>query len=101
MRCNACSFEFIQPDTGYTDCDYGVGTETKHIDICPVCGSDDIEMLPLCEVCGERHAAQGEGICDTCKERMTRIIDVIADGFDINKDVAERLLEAYAEEWGI
>lgn len=58
--CNDCKNEFTEPKMRKTtfESEYGVSHlfPTSHectIKECPVCGSDDIEELRECDICGE------------------------------------------------
>lgn len=58
--CNDCNNEFEEPVNRKTtyEREYGVSDlfQTQHeylVTECPVCGSDDIEEMKICDCCGE------------------------------------------------
>lgn len=48
-RCNRCGAIFVQPDSVEIRIDEGTGYSYDMIDICPICGSDDITHTEIQE----------------------------------------------------
>lgn len=75
----------------------GYGNVIWSYDLCPFCGSEDLEEARECPICGEYHGGESD-VCDTCledietawKELLTKFPDG-ADAGEIARYIAEVL----------
>jgi DNA-directed RNA polymerase subunit RPC12/RpoP len=74
-KCHDCESQFYEPDTVlYCARRCGNGSENwqkeEYIDVCPVCGSDEIYEAYLCDYC-EKEVGEGEldedDLCFECR----------------------------------
>lgn len=66
--CVNCGEMFDCPESARDfDSEYFGRSVTHYTDVCPQCGSDDIEEMDRCEICGE-YIKQGEDLCEWCRE---------------------------------
>ena len=74
-QCNRCGSTFDSPNLArdFTS-EYFGQLVTHYVDVCPSCGSTEIEEMDHCMICGEPIPA-GEEICRNCAE----LIDDFAD----------------------
>lgn len=75
--CERCqeTFDFPNVETDFTSEYFGRPVNHK-IGVCPYCGSEEIEEMDKCEVCGE-WTDPGEELCDNCRGLIKDIADDI------------------------
>lgn len=68
MICNNCESEFDDPRVLAEPAGEYFGTPGYvHIEVCPICGSDDIEESARCPICGT-NMLKSEDCCHECVE---------------------------------
>lgn len=98
-KCLDCESQFSEPDTVLYRAGYiGNGSENwvqdEYIDVCPVCGSDQIYEAYLCEEC-EKEVEEGElddGLCFECAARADaydEMVDRVKDALSTPIDMAQ------------
>ena len=75
--CDNCKHIFEEPAEQYDFTSECWGAPVTHsVNVCPNCGSDEIDEMDKCDVCGE-YIAPGEGVCDNCRGLIRDIVGYI------------------------
>lgn len=76
------------------------GSDYEFVPICSMCGSDDIEPVENCKVCGEPEKDMDNGVCPYCRDsyfdKINKWVDEETHG-DITRDVLLDILTMYVE----
>ena len=103
MICNHCSANFQNPVTVKEPLDDDFNGQRSFIgyDVCPECGSTDIEYQDRC-ICGE-WKRKSEDYCINCLEIVAKITqcaitDILEFIPNINRSQARDLLRDYVED---
>lgn len=75
--CERCqeTFDFPNVETDFTSEYFGAIVNHK-IGVCPYCGSDEIDEMDKCDICGE-WIAPGEELCENCHDLIRDIADEV------------------------
>lgn len=80
---------------------HAVEPHGEPIDICPICGSDEIEAAGSCPICGDCKK-ESEDICQECKENLendfSAFIGYIQKSYDLDLETATSLIYQIAFE---
>jgi predicted amidophosphoribosyltransferase len=98
--CNDCK-QFITPKTKAETFSYEfwghMETSKNYIEICPECGSEDIEKAGECGICG-LPVKSSEDYCEQCLKLANRYIFDLATELEVTTDKAKDLLLAVMEK---
>ncbi len=95
-KCNNCGAVCTEPDTIYDSVPYGsTYVDYPSGDKCPSCGSDDIEEVEECKMCGEWAAVEYD-LCQNCIDDIHQQVKRITDnlkGIGIDLAVLDDIIE--------
>jgi predicted amidophosphoribosyltransferase len=98
--CNDCK-QFITPKTKAETFSYefwgSMETGKRYLEICPECGSEDIEKAGKCGICG-LPVKSSEDYCEQCLKLANRYISDLATELEVTTEKAKDLLLAVMEE---
>ena len=104
-KCHNCKAQFNDPDTVFRAGRIGNGSEyweeDEYIDVCPVCGSEEVYEAHFCADC-EKEVCEGEldedDLCAECSakaaaydEMVDRVRDALSKPIDMVK-IAKQIL---------
>ena len=74
----------------------GYGSVIWSYDVCPFCGSEDLEEARECPICGEWHDPDSGELCEDCKKDIKalwlNLLENLPDSADAN-EVARYIAE--------
>ncbi len=94
--CENCKEEFSEPEikTIEEPCEYW-GAQVSaylHIETCPFCGSEDIEEVQACEICGHATSDFFRHFCDFCHKNFEYDLTQIKHDYKITQEQLEDLI---------
>lgn len=101
-KCEKCGASFETPDY-YCDDPSPTGVALPSgcytYDICPNCGSEDIDKAVVCAGCEEAHfELNGGDLCDDCKALFAAEIAHIQSRFGLNDEMLYEAITEYLDE---
>lgn len=110
-KCSDCESQFYDPNTVlYRAGRCGNGSENwiedEYIDVCPVCGSDEIYEVSICSDC-EKEVGEGEldedDLCPECAAKADaydEMIDRVKDALSTPIDMAQMVKQILTKPKG-
>ena len=89
FKCDDCKNLFEEPAKEYVN---QSPEYTEEINVCPICGSDEIELAEKCSLCGEYEP------CD-CEKNIYSALDQTLDIIKAFYKCDNKDITSYVEEW--
>lgn len=95
-RCLDCNETFREPELKvYEEPSEYWGAQVSEeivIELCPHCGSEDIDKVNECQICGNPTESIGRQFCDDCNKFFDRILEDIEYELKIDNDQLQDLI---------
>lgn len=94
--CTDCKEEFSSPNqTVYEEpCEYWGAqvSETIVVQTCPYCGSEDIEEVQACQICGSATPSYDKDFCEQCHRDFEGDLEQLKHDYKIDQDQLKDLI---------